>query len=38
MPTPLQSLRQLADQILTDIESKTNQNTPAVNVAYNRII
>lgn len=38
MPTSLQSLRELADQILTDIESKTNQDTPPVDVAYNRII
>jgi len=34
----VKSIRELADQILTDIESKTNQNTPAVNVAYNRAI
>lgn len=38
MPTALQSLRQKATQILTDIESKTNQDTPAINVAYNRIV
>lgn len=38
MPVPLFSLRELADQGLVDIESKTNQDTPDVNVAYNRII
>lgn len=32
------SLRELADQVLADIESKTNQNTPPVAVAYNRIV
>lgn len=36
--TEIFSLRELADQILTDIESKTNQNTPTINVAYNRLI
>lgn len=38
MPAPYYSLIQLRDQILSDIESKTNQDTPAVAVAYNRII
>ena len=34
----IQSLKEYADQILTDIESKTNQETPALSVAYNKII
>jgi uncharacterized phage protein gp47/JayE len=34
----IKSLKTYADQILTDIEGKTNQTTPAVDVAYNRII
>ncbi len=38
MPVPLLSLREKADQILSDIESKTNQDTPAVDVAYNRAV
>lgn len=38
MPTPQQSLRQLATQILNDIESKTNQDTTPVDVAYNRVV
>ena len=33
-----QSLRELATQILTDIEGKTNQDTPVIDVAYNRAI
>jgi uncharacterized phage protein gp47/JayE len=38
MPIPIDSLREKSDQLLADIESKTNQNTPAVDVAYNRIV
>lgn len=38
MPVTILSLREYADQILADIESKTNQDTPAVDVAYNRAI
>jgi len=34
----IKSIRNYADQILTDIESKTNQTTPAVPYAYNRLI
>lgn len=34
----IESIRTIADQVLTDIESKTNQNTPATPVAFNRII
>jgi len=34
----IESLRTIADQVLSDIESKTNQNTPATPVAFNRII
>ena len=34
----LESLREIANQTLTDIESKTNQQTPAVSIAYNRLI
>ena len=35
---PLQSLSDYRNQILTDIENSTNQLTPPVNIAYNRII
>lgn len=38
MPIEILSLREKADQILADIESKTNQDTPAVDVAYNRAV
>ena len=38
MPVEIKSLRENADQILIDVESKTNQDTPLVDVAYNRII
>lgn len=38
MPVEIKSLREDADQILIDIESKTNQDTPPVDVAYNRAI
>lgn len=34
----IKSLRELADQILTYIESQTNQDTPPIDVAYNRLI
>lgn len=34
----LQPLRTIADEVLTDIESKTNQSTPAVSVSYNRLV
>jgi len=38
MGVDVKSLRENADQILIDIESKTNQNTPALPVAYNRAV
>ena len=38
VPVQIDSLREKADQILADIESKTNQDTPAVDVAYNRAV
>jgi uncharacterized phage protein gp47/JayE len=34
----IESIRTIADQVLTDIESKTNQNTPNTPVSYNRIL
>ena len=38
MPVDIKSISENRTVILTDIESKTNQNTPGVDVAYNRII
>lgn len=37
MTIDIQSLVDYRDQILIDIESKTNQDTPPVDIAYNRI-
>lgn len=38
MPVEILSLVDYRDQILVDIESKTNQDTPPVDIAYNRIL
>jgi uncharacterized phage protein gp47/JayE len=38
MPVQVKSIKENAQNSLTDIESKTNQNTPEVDVAYNRIV
>lgn len=38
MAVPIKSLATNAAQVLTDIESKTNQNSPALPVAYNRVV
>jgi len=38
MGVAIESLPAYKQQVLADIESKTNQNTPALDVSYNRII
>jgi uncharacterized phage protein gp47/JayE len=38
MGVEVESLRTYADQVLTDIEAKTSQDTPPIAIAYNRII
>lgn len=38
MGTALQSLQNISQQIIEDINSKTGQTTPPVSIAYNRIV
>ncbi|MHA1379307.1 MAG: baseplate J/gp47 family protein [Candidatus Helarchaeota archaeon] len=38
MPVDIQSLVDYRDQILIDIETKTNQDTPPVDIAWNRLV